>query len=130
MVLANFHVLILMNGFVLVALFYLVLAAIYVVVSIPLTLLFLPVVGIIGYCKFWRHSQQIINHSLQQNGRGVKPKMTKEKTPAPKKEHPKTTKEPPKSIQPKTAVTEVQQLDDAFEITVDLHESHQPVTPS
>ena len=131
MVLANFHVLILMNGFVLVALFYLVLAAIYVVVSIPLILLSLPVVGIIGYCKFWRRSQQTINHGLQQNGRGVKPKTTKkEKTPAPKKEHLKATKEPPKSVQPKTAATEVRQLDDAFEITVDLHESHQPVTPS
>ena len=131
MVLANFHVLILMNGFMLVALFYLVLAAIYVVVSIPLILLSLPVVGIIGYCKFWRRSQQTINHGLQQNGRGVKPKTTKkEKTPAPKKEHLKATKEPPKSIQPKTAATEVRQLDDVFEITVDLHESHQPVTPS
>ena len=122
MVLANFHVLILMNGFILVALFLLVLAAIIVVVSIPLILLSLPVVGIIGYCTFWRRSQQIINH-----GREVKPKTTKkEKTPAPKNGHLKTTnaekeKLPvPKNKQPKTSTTEVEQHDDAFEITVDL----------
>ena len=122
MVLANFHVLILMNGFILVALFVLVLAAIYVVVSVPLILLSLPVMGIIGYCKFWRRSQKIINHSLQENG---KSKTTrKEKSPAPKNGHTKTTnteKEEmpvPKNEQPK--ITEIKQLDDAFEITVDL----------
>ena len=139
MVLANFHVLILMNGFILVALFALVLAAIYVVVSVPPILLSLAVMGIIGYCKFWRRSQEIINRSLQENGKSKT--RRKEKLPAPKNGHPKTANTEkelpaPKNGHPKTTntekeempapknghlkTTEVEQVDDAFEITVDL----------
>ena len=67
MVLANFHVLILMNGFILVVV--LILVAVYVVVLIPPILLSLTVMGIIGYCKFWRHSQEVVRHS-KQNAQG------------------------------------------------------------
>ena len=109
MVLANIHVLILMNGFVLVALCILVLAAIYVVVSIPLILLSLPVMGIIGYRKFRRHSQEVGKHS-KQNGRDVQGETTnteKEQTQSP-------------NIQSEPANTKTQEPDDAFEIKVDV----------
>ena len=107
MVLANFHVLILMNGFILVALFLLVLAAIYVVVLIPPILLSLAVMGIIGYCTFWRRSQEVVRHS-KQNGRDVQRETTNtEKTQVP-------------NIQSKTENTETQKFDDVYEIKVDL----------
>ena len=109
MVLANFHVLILMNGFILVALFALVLVAIYVVVSVPLILLSLAVMGIIGYCKVWRRSQEVVRHG-KQNGRDVQGETTnseKERIQVP-------------NIQSKTEETETQEFDDLFEINVDL----------
>ena len=109
MVLANFHVLILMNGFILVALFLALLVATYVVVLIPPILLSLTVMGIIGYCKFWRHSQEVVWHS-KQNGRDVQEKPTNtenERTQVP-------------NIQSKTENTETQRFDDLFEINVDL----------
>ena len=109
MVLANFHVLILMNGFILVALFLALLVATYVVVLIPPILLSLAVMGIIGYCKFWRHSQEVVRHS-KQNGRDAQGKPTNaenERMQVP-------------NIQSKTENTETQRFDDLFEINIDL----------
>ena len=54
LVLANFHLMILINFALLVMFVIAVLAATYIVLSLPFILLYLPIMCIFGYYKFWR----------------------------------------------------------------------------
>ena len=54
LVLANFHLMILINLTLLVMLVIAILAAAYIVLSLPFILLYMPIMCIFGYYKFWR----------------------------------------------------------------------------
>ena len=54
LVLANFHLMILINITLLVMLVVAILAAAYIVLSLPFVLLYIPIMCIFGYYKFWR----------------------------------------------------------------------------